>query len=118
VLFTLALNLVPVIGQVLSPVAAWCLTALWVSMTYTGQVGARHGLGARDRTRMLVGNFGLATGFGAVGGIPFLSFFLLPLLAPALVVGMTRLYLSLAAHGHVASKLTDDEKALLSRTLV
>jgi CysZ protein len=113
VLAVLALNLVPIVGQIASPVAAWVLAALWVSMSFTGPVGARHGLGARDRVRLLLENVGLGTGFGAVGGLPFLSFFLLPLLSPALVVGMTRLALALATHGHVSSKLTDSDKQLL-----
>lgn len=112
-LLILALNLVPVIGQVVSSLLAWVWTALWVTMTFAGPAAARHGLRASERTRLLFDNKATSTGFGGLGGVPFLSFLLLPLLSPALVVGMTRMYLALAAHDRVPSKLTDVEKAAL-----
>lgn len=112
-LVILLTNLIPLAGQLLSSTLAWVWTALWVSMTFAGPATARHGLGAGQRMKLLLDNKALSTGFGAVGGVPFLSFFLLPLLGPGLVVGMTRMYLALAAHDRVASKLSEAEKVAL-----
>ncbi len=109
----LLVNLIPVVGQVLSSTLAWVWTAQWVTMTFAGPATARHGLTASQRMQLLFGNKALSTGFGAIGGIPFLSFFLLPLLSPALIVGMTRMYLALAAHDRVPSKLSEAEKRSL-----
>lgn len=116
-LLILLANLIPVAGQLLSSTLAWVWTALWVSMTFAGPATARHGLGATARMKLLLDNKALSTGFGAIGGVPFLSFFLLPLLGPGLVVGMTRMYLALAAHDRIASKLSEAEKVALRASL-
>ena len=113
----LLVGLLPVVGALLGPTLAWVWTALWVSMNFAGPTIARHGLGARQRLELLLKQPALATSFGAVGGIPFLSFFLLPLLGPGLVVGMTRMYLALAAYDHVPSQLSEAEKLALRAEL-
>lgn len=109
----LLLSLVPFVGQLASSTLAWVWTALWVSLTFAAPATARHGLGAWQRLGLLLRNKALSTGFGAIGGVPFLSFFLLPLLGPGLVVGMTRMYLALAAYDRVPSKLSEAEKLAL-----
>jgi CysZ protein len=109
------IGLVPLIGTLLAPVLAFSLTALWVGIGFTGQATARHGLSSSQRVRLVFSNKALAVGFGAVGGIPFLSFILLPLLSPALVVGGTRMFLALAAWDRVPSKLTDADKAAIRK---
>ena len=94
---------------------AFVLTALWVGIGFTGNATARHGLSSAQRVRLVFSNKGLVIGFGAVGGIPFLSFLLLPLLSPALVVGGTRMFLALAAWDRIPSKLTDADKAAIRK---
>lgn len=116
-LVILLANLIPVAGQLLSSTLAWVWTALWVTMTFAGPATARHDLRAGQRMRLLLDHKALSTGFGAIGGVPFLSFFLLPLLGPGLVVGMTRMYLALAAHDRVPSKLSEAEKVALRAEL-
>ena len=64
----LLVNLVPVVGQILSSVLAWVWTAQWVTMTFAGPATARHGLGASQRMQLLFGNKALSSGFGAIGG--------------------------------------------------
>ena len=106
----------PALGQILGPFLAWSLSALWVALGFTGPALARHQLGATQRVGMVFGNKAASIGFGALGGIPFVSFLVLPILSPALVVGGTRMFLVLAAYDHVASKLTEADKALLRKT--
>jgi len=108
-------GLVPLVGQVLGPILAWNLSALWVALGLTGPPLARHGLSASQRVGMVFGHKATAAGFGALGGIPFVSFLLLPFLSPALVVGGTRMFLVLAAYDRVPSKLTEADKALIRR---
>jgi uncharacterized protein involved in cysteine biosynthesis len=70
---------------------------------------ARHALAARDRLGVLKHQTVAALGFGALGWA--LAF--VPFTAPLLVVGGTRMFLSLAAHDRVPSALTDAEKLRL-----
>lgn len=108
-------GLIPLVGALLGPALAWSLSALWVTLGLTGPALARHELGASARVSMVFGNKAMAAGFGAIGGIPFVSFLALPLLSPALVVGGTQMYLALAAWDRVPSKLTDADKALIRK---
>jgi CysZ protein len=115
VITVFVIGLVPIIGTLLAPVLAFTLTALWVGIGFTGNATARHELSSAARVRLVFANKALVVGFGAVGGIPFLSFFLLPLMSPALVVGGTRMFLALAAWDRVPSKLTDADKAAIRK---
>jgi CysZ protein len=113
VLLIFLIGLIPLLGQILGPALGWSLASLWVTLGFTSQTAARHRLGTAQRLRFLSEHKMLNMGFGAVGGIPFLSFLLLPLLSPALVVGGTRMFLALAAWDRVPSRLNDADKAVL-----
>lgn len=100
---TIALCWIPVVGQVVP----FCIAALFVALNFIQPTAIRHGLKTRDRIRMLTNNKALLLGFGAPGSVfPFL---LVPLLTPALVVGGTRLFLSLAAHQRVPNIATQSQ---------
>lgn len=107
----LVIGLLPVVGQILAPVLTWMWTALWVTMTFTTQATARHGLGTKARLRLLFSHKVMGVGFGGIASV--VPFLLIPIFAPALVVGGTRLFLALAAHGHVPSRLSEADKALI-----
>lgn len=101
----------PMVGAVAAPTLTWSLTSMWTSLSFLGPTAARHGLGARARLGFLWRHKAMTLGFGAPACVPLLSVFLLPVLAPGLVVGMTEVFLTLAATGRVPSRLTEEEKA-------
>lgn len=107
----MVLTAIPVVGTVAGPALTWCLTSMWTSLSFLGPTASRHGLGARGRLAFLWKNKAIALGVGAPACVPVLSFLLLPVLAPGLVVGMTEVFLTLAAAGRVPSRLSADEKA-------
>lgn len=104
---TLLLGWIPVVGQVVPFVVA----ALFVALNFIQPTAARHGVTPRERIRMLCHNKAVILGFGLpVGVFPFL---LVPILTPALMVGGTRLYLSLAAHQCVPNAVTAKQLSTL-----
>ena len=109
VIAILLIGLLPGLGQLLAPLLTWVWTSMWITMTFTTQATARHGLGVKDRLRMLTAHKTLSLGFGAIESL--LPFLLVPLFSPGLVVGGTRLFLSLAAYDRIDSKLTAEDKA-------
>lgn len=107
----LVLGVIPVVGTVLAPLLAWMWTSLWVSLTFTAQASARHRLGVRTRVGFLLRHLPLCLGFGGVQSlIPFLF---VPWMAPALVVGGTRMYLQLAIWNRAPSLLSETQKQAL-----
>jgi hypothetical protein len=90
---------------------AWLWGSFWLTLTFTSSVTSSHGLGARARLNAVLGHKALALGFG---GLPALMMpILVPLLLPGMVVGGTKLYLSLAAWSEVDSDLSEDARAQL-----
>lgn len=109
----LLLGFIPVVGPVIAPLATWMWTSFWVALTFTAQSAARHRLGVRARLGFLLRHLPETLGFGALQSlVPFLF---VPWMAPALVVGGTRLYLQLAIWDRVPSTLTDARKQALRR---
>lgn len=101
----------PVVGTIAAPVLTWSLTSTWTSLSFLGPTAARHGLGAGARLGFLWRHKSIFIGLGAPACVPLLSVLLLPVLAPGLVVGMTEVFLALAAADRVPSRLTEREKA-------
>lgn len=100
-----AFGFVPVVGIVAVPLGlAW--TWLFVCYEVIARSLARHGLAARARLGVVFAHKALALGFGAAA---WLCLFL-PFLAPFLVVGGTRMFLSLAAWDRAPSRLDDAAK--------
>ena len=100
---TVALCWIPVVGQVVP----FCIAAVFVALSFIQPTAIRHGLKTRERIQMLSRNKALLLGFGAPCNVfPFL---LVPLMTPALVVGGTRLFLSLAAHQRVPNIATENQ---------
>jgi uncharacterized protein involved in cysteine biosynthesis len=93
-------------GVVAAPLMlAW--TWAFVALEGVSRSQARHALAAGTRFSAVTSQKALAIGFGALGWI--MAY--IPLTAPFLVVGGTRLFLALAAHDRLPSKLTPEEKA-------
>jgi CysZ protein len=86
---------------------AW--TALFTAWEYLSRSLTRHTVHIGGRLNAIFSDKATFLGFG--GAAMVLS--ALPLSAPLLVVGATRLYLARAALGHVASRLTDADRARL-----
>ncbi|MFZ9887627.1 MAG: EI24 domain-containing protein [Myxococcota bacterium] len=111
------LTVLPVVGTIAGPLLTWCLTSMWSSLSFLGPTASRHGLGVRSRLALLWRYKGIALGCGAPASVPLLSALLLPLLAPGMVIGMTEVFLALAATEHVPSRLTETEKTHLRERL-
>ncbi|HEY1099256.1 MAG TPA: EI24 domain-containing protein, partial [Myxococcota bacterium] len=84
-------------------------TWLFLSWEFVSRAFVRHAHGVGQRFRVLFAHKAVFVGFG---GVAWLMAFV-PFTTPLLVAGATRLYLSLAVHGHVPSTLTDEQRALL-----
>ena len=94
-----AIGLIPGVGQVAGVCLGWAWTSIWVGLEYMMPPVERHGLGLRARVRLVLRNKLLFLGFGSVPALfPWL---LVPLCAPAFVVGGTRVFLSLKEHGRL-----------------
>lgn len=107
------LGFVPVVGQIAAAPLGLSWTWLFVCYEVVVRSLARHGLPPRGRLDVLFDHKALALGFGAGA---WLALFL-PFLAPFLVVGGTKLYLVLAAHDRVPSRLDDATKGRLTGRL-
>lgn len=108
-LLILFLGLIPVLGQLGAPLLGLLWTWLFLAFEFVGGTLGRHGMGARSQLRTLFAHRLLHTGFGAAAWV----ILFVPLMAPVMVVGGTRLALSLAAFDHIQSRLTTDEKQRL-----
>ncbi len=97
------------VGSVVTVPLGLLWTWLFVAAEVLSRSQGRHGIGAGARVPAAFKFYPLALGFGAAGWL--LTF--VPLTTPFLVVGGTRLFLSLAAHDRVTSSLTDEDKARL-----
>lgn len=107
-LATLLLGWIPLVGQTVPLLVA----ASFVALNFMQPTAARHHVTTRERIRMLIQNKALVLGFGLPASVfPFL---LVPILTPALVVGGTRLYLSLAMNQRVPNILTAEQRSVLS----
>lgn len=97
-------------------VVATPLAIIWtwffVAYEFVSRSLARHAVDPGKRVRPFVSHKALFLGFGSLSWL--LGF--IPLSAPLLVVGATRLYLALAAHDQVPSRLSEADKALLRGT--
>jgi uncharacterized protein involved in cysteine biosynthesis len=85
-------------------------TWLFLAWEFIARAFLRHAPGPGQRFAALFGNKAVFVGFGAVAWL--MSF--VPFTAPLLVAGATRLYLALAAHGHVATTLNELERTGLA----
>lgn len=107
----IGIGLIPVVGSVAALVIGWIWTSMWVSISFVNPTTGRHGLTAGERIRFVFANKFLFVGFGGLQSlIPWLF---VPLFAPALTVSGARIYLALAAHDRVKSKLSEPAKATL-----
>lgn len=107
-LLTIFLGWIPLVGQLVP----FCVAALFVALNFIQPTAIRHQHLISDRMRMLKTNKALMLGFGAPASIfPFL---LVPVLTPALVVGGTRLFLTMGAAGRVSTQATSSQLAMLA----
>jgi uncharacterized protein involved in cysteine biosynthesis len=97
------------VGSVVAVPLSLAWTWLFVAVGALSRSQARHQIAGGKRFSAAFGNTAVALGFGAAGWL--LAY--LPFTAAFLVVGGTRLYLSLAAHDRVASALADADKRRL-----
>jgi CysZ protein len=107
--FVFLFGLVPVVGQIVAPVLSVFWTAMFLAVEIMNAPLARHGLRGFRRLAFLVSNLSLTLGVGLTAWLA--SF--IPVTLPFLVVGATRLYVSLAVHDRVASRFDRETKARL-----
>lgn len=97
------------IGSIVAVPASLAWTWFFVAIEGLARSQARHKLPGGQRFSAVFQHKALALGFGAVGWL----FAYIPLTAPFLIVGGTRLFLALAAHDRVPSTLSLPDKARL-----
>lgn len=97
------------VGSIVAVPLSLAWSWMFVALAFLSRSMARHAMPGKTRMAALFEQKACALGFGAVGWV--LAY--LPLTAPFLVVGATKLYLALAAHDRIASNLTPDDKAAL-----
>ncbi|MCC7071252.1 MAG: EI24 domain-containing protein [Deltaproteobacteria bacterium] len=97
------------IGSIIAIPASLAWTWFFVAVEALSRSQARHKLPGGQRFSAVFQHKALALGFGAAGWL----FAYIPLTAPFLIVGGTRLFLSLAAHDRVPSTLSLPDKARL-----
>ena len=97
------------VGAIVAVPLALSWSWLFVALAFLSRSMARHAIPGRGRMAALFDHKACALGFGAMGWL--LSY--LPLTAPFLIVGATRMYLALAAHDRVLSTLSDVDKRAL-----
>ena len=90
------------------------LTWLFISEEFLSRSLVRHALKPADRFKPLFAHKALCAGFGSMCWL----LLFVPFTAPFLVVGATRLYLSLAVHDRAPSLLTPQEKQNLRASAV
>lgn len=97
------------IGSIIALPASLAWTWFFVSLEALARSQARHKLPGGQRFSAVFQHKALSLGFGAAGWV----FAYIPLTAPFLIVGGTRLFLALAAHDRVPSTLSLPDKARL-----
>ncbi|MBI1948308.1 MAG: EI24 domain-containing protein [Deltaproteobacteria bacterium] len=97
------------IGSIVALPASLAWTWFFVAIEGLARSQARHKVPGGQRFSAVFQHKALALGFGAAGWL----FAYIPLTAPFLIVGGTRLFLSLAAHDRVPSTLSLPDKARL-----
>ncbi len=97
------------VGSVIALPASLAWTWFFVAIEALSRSQARHKLPGGQRFSAVFQHKALALGFGAAGWL----FAYIPLTAPFLIVGGTRLFLALAAHDRVTSTLSLPDKARL-----
>jgi CysZ protein len=96
-------------GSVVAVPASLAWTWLFVALSLLSRSMGRHAVPGRARLAALFSQKACSLGLGAVGW----ALAHVPLTAPFLVVGGTRLYLALAAWDRIPSNLSDDDKRAL-----
>ncbi len=99
------------VGGIIAVPLSLAWSWMFVALAFLSRSMARHAIPGKKRMSALYEQKACALGFGAVGWL--MAY--IPLTAPFLVVGATRLYLALAAHDRIASNLTPQDKATLLR---
>jgi CysZ protein len=97
------------VGSIIAVPASLAWSWMFVALAFLSRSMARHYIPGKKRMSALFEQKACALGFGAVGWV--MAY--IPLTAPFLVVGATRMYLALAAHDRIASNLTPQDKATL-----
>lgn len=104
-----AIGLIPVVGQVTSPVLSAGWSWLFLALELHNATLARHKItGSRRLGHMFSHQVG-SLGFGATSWLMMW----IPVMMPFLVVGATRHHLALAAYGRAPSKLSEADRAML-----
>jgi uncharacterized protein involved in cysteine biosynthesis len=106
-LWALAFTPLSIVAAPLGVVWTW----LFLSYEFLSRSLVRHAVEPKDRFKPLFDHKALCLGFGSLSWLA--SF--VPFTAPLLVVGATRLYLTLAAWDRAPSLLTPEEKARLRK---
>ncbi|MDP2342177.1 MAG: EI24 domain-containing protein [Deltaproteobacteria bacterium] len=104
-LWALAFTPASIVAAPLGMVWTW----LFLAYEYLSRSLVRHAVQPKDRFKPLFSHKALCLGFGSLSWVA--SF--VPFMAPFLVVGATRLYLTLAAWDRAPSLLTPEEKIRL-----
>lgn len=97
------------VGSIVAVPLSLAWSWMFVALAFLSRSMARHAIPGKKRMSALFEQKACALGFGAVGWV--MAY--VPLTAPFLVVGATRMYLSLAAHDRIASSLTPADKVAL-----
>lgn len=100
------------VGSVVAIPLSLAWSWMFVALAFLSRSMARHALPGKQRLAALFEQKACALGFGAVGWL--MAY--LPLTAPFLVVGATRMYLALAAHDRIPSTLSAADKRALRGT--
>lgn len=100
------------VGSIIAVPASLAWSWMFVALAFLSRSMARHCIPGKKRMSALFEQKACALGFGAVGWL--LAY--IPLTAPFLVVGATRMYLSLAAYERIESNLTATDKATLKKS--
>lgn len=100
------------VGSIVAIPLSLAWSFMFVALAFLSRSMARHAIPGKKRMAALFEQKACALGFGAVGWL--LAY--IPLTAPFLVVGATRMYLALAAWDRIPSSLSDADKRALKGT--
>ncbi len=100
-----ALAVIPIIGQVLSPIGGWVWSWLIFSLEWHNISMARHNVPLRERLNNIRANKVVHAGFGAIGWL--LAF--IPGTFPFLAVAATQSYVSMMVHHGAPSAFTAEQ---------
>lgn len=111
-LVLLLLGVIPLIGPLLSAACGLLWTWYLLAFEFLSPSLSRHGLSAPAQWLALLRPRAAYLGFGALAWLILLAL----VTTPWAIVGGTRMYLALAAHEHLPSLLSADDRAALRRT--